>query len=343
MIPDDLFDALCCGAREAIKDAWDAAQGFSSKVNPDEVDHIYAMTRIGVAGLGAHWGPLLVSRGLSLRITGVFCHQTPKASYTHPRGSKSPELADLLIVHEHKAALSGGLITTTRRAVLVQAKMVDQGLPAAVDPYQEYLYEHWPVFSLKGRGPRGASSFLPGARDLKPNTGGSRYGLIERTAHGSPSSVTWPFCCGFPWTFVDPNDPIRTAGGEDAGAFITNMLYSTIWPRGRVSTPPTYPLALVGSPNNHFDVTVEELLTLTAKKTLGFRRKSHVMGDRGEEVACWQISAGPLASLPATGRKFTVTGDAYDREPPPERITEEDDGGMSVMLIETGGSASGRD
>lgn len=80
MIPDDLFDALCCGAREAVKHAWDSAHSFSATVSPDEVDHIYAMTRFGVARLGSLWAPLLASRGMSLRVTGVFCHQTPKAS-----------------------------------------------------------------------------------------------------------------------------------------------------------------------------------------------------------------------------------------------------------------------
>ncbi len=35
-----------------------------------------------------------------------------------------------------------------------------------------------------------------------------------------------------------------------------------------------------GTPNNHFDVTVEELLTLTAMKTMRFRNKPHVKGHR---------------------------------------------------------------
>jgi len=335
MIPDTLFDALACGARIAVHHAWFHAFAMSGGT-PDEIDHIYAMTTEGIRELGTQWSPILLSKGLSLRLTGVFCHQTPKAHYNHPvDGPKAPELGDLLIVHEHKNTLPGG--TITRRAVLVQAKMVSEGVPGGgkVDQYQEHLYEHWPDFELKGRGP-GTARFLSGQRDFRPGIDSGRYGLIEKNPH-----AVHPFWCGFPWTYSEPRKPVRSAGGEDAGAFIANMLYDTGWLRGRVALIPPTPLAL--APGNHFDVTVEELLTLTAMKTLRFSKKAYIKGLRGHPaLACFQNAYGALSLLPDTGTGFAET-DFGGRGIPPEETAEPDfDDGISVLLIETGGEGKAR-
>lgn len=345
MIPDTLFDALACGARIAVRHAWSHAFAMSGGT-PDEIDHIYAMTTEGIRELGTQWSPILRSKGLSLRLTGVFCHQTPKAHYLHPvDGHKAPELGDLLIVHEHKNTHPGGTIVITRRAVLVQAKMVDEGVPGGgkVDQYQEYLYEHWPDFELKGRGP-GTVKFLSGQRVFRPGIDPGRYGLIEKTLHAGHKAVALPYCCGFPWTYSEPRKPVRSAGGEDAGAFIANMLYDTGWLRGRVALSAPTPLALVsGTPNNHFDVTVEELLTLTAMKTLRFKKKTYITGPRGHPaLVCFQNAYGALGLLPDTGGRFAKT-DFEGRAIPPEEMAEPDfDDGISVFLVETGGEGEAR-
>ena len=298
--------------------------------------------RVGVRELGANWSPVLKPHGIALRVTGVFCHQTPKAHYDHPTaGRKRPELGDLLVVHEHKVTTAAGPVVT-RRAVLVQAKMVDQGIPGSgkVDQYQEYLYEHWPDFDLKGRGPAG-QNYLSGMRNFRPSEDSGRYGLVERQAVHVQVPVAFPFCCGFPWTFSQALKPISTAGGEDAGAFIANMLFETQWHRGRTAAIPATPLSLLGSaPNHHFDVTVEELLTLTGKKTLRFRNKSYVGGEREEAVACFQAANGFTSLLPSTGERFAPSEGDVGREPPREIGEEGFDDGISLLVIETG--AEGR-
>lgn len=345
MIPDKLFDALICGARIAVRHAWSHAFAMASGT-PDEIDHIYAMTTEGIRELGAQWAPILHSKGLSLRVTGVFCHQTPKAYYDHPvDGPKAPELGDILIVHEHKNTLPGGITKITRRAVLVQAKMVNEGVPGGgkVDQYQEYLYEHWLDFELKGRGP-GTVGFLSGKRDFRPGIDNGRYGLIEKTPHAGNKAGVLPYCCGFPWTYSEPHKPVRSAGGEDAGAFIANMLYDTGWLRGRVALIPSAPLTLASSTfNNHFDVTVEELLTLTAKKALRFRKKTYITGQRGyPNLVCFQNTYGLPALLSDTGAGFAES-DFASRGIPPGEISEPDfDDGISTLLVETGGEGEGR-
>lgn len=343
MIPDCLFNALACGARAAIHKAWVSA--FASKSSrPDEIDHLYAMTTVGIREIGANWAPILHAKGISLRVTGVFCHQTPKAHYVHPRvGLTSRELGDLLVVHEHKTTFPDGHTETSRRAVLVQAKMVDQGVPIGgkVDQYQEYLYEHWPAFELKGRG-RSTQRFLPGQRNFGPGLDAGRYGLIERNLQAYPIPLFKRYCFGFPWTYSDPRNSIRSAGGEDAGAFIANMLFDTSQMRGRSVRIPSAPLSLVTTPNNHFDVTVEELLTLTAAKTLCFKSKSSIKGQRGQSViACFQREFGGAGLLPDTGTGYAPCYVDFGGEgEPPEELSEPDmDEGISLLLVETGKEA----
>jgi hypothetical protein len=337
MIPDKAFDALCCGARAAMKAAWEDAQATAPGF-PDEVDHIFALTATGTRELANNWGPVLRPLGLSLRVTGVFCHQTPKAHYSRPGvGPKSPELGDLLIVHEHQWPPDRGAAEgqRSRHAVLVQAKMTRSGVPSTPDPDQEWLYENWPPFELRGRGPKG-TRFLPGTRNLSPNDGGSCYGLIAKDGHVHQVSRTLPYCCGFPTWFADPRDNIRTAGAEDAGAYIAGMLYDCRKPRGRHARIPPNPLTLTGISNDDFDVTVEELLTITAAKTLRFKNKAHISGTRGHSgLACFQFSHG-LAMLPPTGGGFAAKAPGGE-DVPPEDFESDFDDGISVLLIETGG------
>ena len=245
----------------------------------------------------------------------------------------------MLVVHEHNVTGPAGHVETTRRAVIVQAKMVHQGVPRSgkVDQYQEYLYEHWPDFKLKGRGLQG-TKFLSGQRNFRPNTDVGRYGLIEQGFHAGHKLMICHYCCCSPWTYSEPRQPVRTAGGEDAGAFIANMLYDTNWLRGRSATIPSEPLALsTCNPNNHFDVTVEELLKLTAAKTRRYKGKPHISGPRGQTVlTCFQFAGDATDLLPATGSGFTPS-DHDGSAVPPEGPSELDfDDGISIILIETG-------
>ncbi|HLQ20375.1 MAG TPA: hypothetical protein VK146_15480 [Tabrizicola sp.] len=343
MIPDILFDALNCGARAAVAEAW--FKTLQTVDQPDEVDHVFMMTKFGTAALGRHWGSILAAHHIALRVTGVFCHQTPKAYFTHPTlGDCGPELADLLVVHEHSGLGERGRRQVTRRAVLVQAKIAHQGVPAfgKVDPVQDYLYSEWPPFRLRGRGPKG-KRFIAGDRDIGAIKSHGRYGLIEKTLHAGSKPVILPYSLAFPWTFSGPQrsptgSTVRTAGGEDTGAFIANMLYPGGYPRGRTARVPKYPLALTGPVrhNNHFDVTVEELLTVTGLKTVHFRHRTHLRGPRGYPVCfCVQQLEGPDHLLGRTGFGFAVS-----EEGPPGAedvpVDLEDDDGISTILIETG-------
>jgi len=115
------------------------------------------------------------------------------------------------------------------------------------------------------------------------------------------------------------------------------MLYWTSPPRGRTADLPVYPLALTGSGhrNNHFDVTVEELLTLTAQKTVYYKKRPHLRGPRGYSVfMCLQASNGLDGLLSDLGQRFAPS----ESVPPPpglEVAEDEFDAGIPTILIET--------
>lgn len=337
MIPDDLFPALVEGAREAVWDSFVYAHRVTKHRVPEEVEHVWALVETGTVRLAAEWRPVLARRGISLRVTGVLIHQTPKAHYDHPKdGPVKPELGDLLVVHDHIG------VAPSRRALLLQAKRMVNGVPtSAPDVHQEYLYRHWPDFTLHGRGAgRPAAPYLPGHRTISPNSGGSVYGLVDDYAqpHGRCAICHPQHLYLFPWMAADPAGPALAAGAEDLGSLLTNMLYSTAYPRGRAAQQITGHLALstVGAHNNHFDVTVEELLRLAAARTTSFKRYPHIGGTRGRSILCFQDKPSGGPPLPATGEAFIPSRDGEDRERPPETIEDDDDGGMSVLLIETG-------
>ena len=342
MISDDLFPALAAGAREAVWEAFVAAHHSTRHRLPEEVEHVHALVSTGTSRLAGYWRPVLSARGVSLRVTGVLIHQTPKAQYDHPTdGTVRPELGDLLVVHDHLAA------THSRRALLLQAKRMVSGVPTSTpDRHQEFLYRHWPDFSLKGHGAsRKAGKYLPGDRNIRPNSGGSWYGLVadDADAHSRCTICHFQPAYVFPWLAADPAGSALAAGADDLGNLLANMLYTTVVPRGRDARPIAGALALSsGMPNNHFDVTVEELLRLTAARTASFKRYPHIRGTRGQAILCFQDASPGGPPLPATGDGFQVSGDGeFDRYEAPPLSEEDDDGGMSVLLIETGAESRG--
>jgi hypothetical protein len=341
MIPDRLFDSLCAAAREAVWDAYEAAWAATAHPQPEEVEHVFALVTEGVSSLSTSWTPILKGAGISFRTTGVFIHQTPKAHYDHPRlGPSSPELGDLLLVHDHLGR------EAFRRAALIQVKRCSSGVPGPPDEVQEYLYCRWPDFELKGHGPRGSGlRYLPGDRTIRPNRGGSRYGLVadDIDAHARCPGCFTQHSYAMPWTFVDPEDAIRTAGGEDAGSFIAGMLYESSWPRGRLAVPMPGALALSapGSPNNHFAVTVEELIRVTGSRTMAFKRYKQITGSRRPDVLCLQYTSTSGPALPATGGLFAATDGpslgGAEGDPGEFETEAFGGGGIPVLLIETGG------
>lgn len=113
-----------------------------------EEDYVASLILVALPRLATSWTALLQQWGVSLTLTGVFCHQTPKAKFTMNGSTVSSELADLLIVRRHVDSAH----QVRECAVLIQAKMSDDGriaLPNG-DP-QLHLYITWPSFQVIGQ------------------------------------------------------------------------------------------------------------------------------------------------------------------------------------------------
>lgn len=81
------------------------------------------------------------SNGYKLSSGGVFIHQKPYVTFPAIKYKKHVELGDLLLI---STVIDGS--KTTRKALLLQAKMFDE-LPITPDnPDQHFLYNEWPEF-----------------------------------------------------------------------------------------------------------------------------------------------------------------------------------------------------
>lgn len=269
-----------------------------------EEHHVFGMTTLGVDLLRLAWESILSAVGVSIKISGVFCHLTPEAEFLYSGTRLRRELADLLIVHDHM--IRG---TTRRRALLIQTKM-GPVVRTIGNPAQQYLYEHWPQFELSRSG-----GYLPGDRKLNPNNFGSSIGFISRTPVVSSSWLV-----SKPW-------PGRNPVAINAGEFLTRMVLGK---RGFgrsadfVSTIPTS-LPVNRPSNNHWSITIEELLRISARRAITAthtRRFPHLGNIRGN------IRNAPLRSL----RFLGSIRSQEDASPDEER-------GISFIHIGTSGEA----
>lgn len=137
------------------------------------------------------WSSKLVAGELD--VLGVFCHKTPKTSWTDFRTNtvRKPEFCDLMLVFDCDEGTA-----RTRRALVIQAKTADTGASAGQfsiasgsEEYQRYLYAHLPKFKLTGL-PRPATTPF----DIAPNPLGGcpgvRYACVNVNA-AAPASGWW--------------------------------------------------------------------------------------------------------------------------------------------------------
>ena len=206
MIPAalNLTNSLAARANCAIDQA--LLYGAPGQSKPTgEVGFVAAVVLGAVPRIAKEWKRILMPKGYSVRLTGIFCHQTPRASFTDGNGNGVVcELADLLVVVDD---LTSGT-PSTRRAVLVQAKMATHGggktLSSPRDLVQLALYANWPPFTLP-------SAFRPGPRDFRKGPGPGRRG---RCRAPPPSYGRNAHCCAPPaqirtWSL---NHPAPTSG-----------------------------------------------------------------------------------------------------------------------------------
>lgn len=215
------------------------ARAFGQAKPNEEVGFVAAAVLGGVPRIARAWRPILRKESLKLTMHGVFCHQSPKATFNTPAGApQTCELADLLIVVEDLTKAG----PVRRWAVLIQAKMAGPGggktLSDDGDKKQLRLMSHWPQFRLAG-------GFDTRWRDFStcrhPGTTlqCGHYGLITK---GTPPL----------WHQQSPSR-LLVPQGLQLGAFMAMMLDSPRTGCGREAT----------GTGNDWSSTVEDLMQRT--------------------------------------------------------------------------------
>lgn len=232
-------ESLYSGANAAIWHSHNLAVDLAKNGATREEDYVATLVTNGIPYLADRWVPLLQTKGVSLKLSGVFCHGHPQVKF----GSLySPvELADLLIVHQHTKA--GRVIA---RAILLQAKMSsDSTHRLSSSDAQLHLFSQWPPFEFVSGG------LSPGLRDLKEHGKGSRYALVH-DGHAYPEQITWADQC--PWAASPAVQ--RLTADRSLARLIGDMLLNK---DGR-------PFQL-GKPKDDWSRTIQELLQITGKRT----------------------------------------------------------------------------
>lgn len=309
MIPAvlNLTNSLAARANSAIDRALRC--GAPGQNRPTgEVGFVAAIVLGAVPRIAKEWKRILMPKGYSVRITGVFCHQTPRARFTDGNGNDvACELADLLVVVDDLTSGTPG----TRRAVLVQAKMAKHGggktLSSDRDLVQLDLYENWPPFTLP-------AAFRPSLRDFRKGAGTrsyltcGRYGLIE--PQPTPK-----------WRQNAPA-PAMPAGGDELGTYMAHMMQSGAHSYGRLAP---------GS-GDDWSLTVSELLNVTG--SLAFRYATGFQGRRPRKnvQVAFSVPGGIHSAAPFHFRdKPLPTGGRPDGP-----ADEEDADGEGISVIHVG-------
>lgn len=181
----------------AISSIWFSHNlAFSSLKKPYEPDHVASFIINGLPKLTELWSEWLSEYGLSVQITGVFCHQYPQVEFHMDGGTETVELADILIVRRH---YSSGKIEK-EVATLIQSKMSkDSTRNISPNDPQYFLYTNWPEFKFKQR------LYSNNKRNIGLIEGQSKYSLICEDRRYPEDNPIWPDSCF--WSIVDDLKP----------------------------------------------------------------------------------------------------------------------------------------
>lgn len=188
-----------------------------------------------------------------VRFSGIFIHQSPKATFNGKYGNPSTcELGDLLVVCHNK--VDGD---DRYNSALIQWKKTDKASETITgnDLKQLDLYEHWPSFSL--------SSVKGAVFDIYPKTvsPGAQYGIIKS---------------GTPEEFFS-TIPCVNLTVQDAFSFARFLINFMKWHTGRPFTIDTSP------PSDAWSLLITNLINVSLSKKFNRSNIGQVERDR---VSC---------------------------------------------------------
>lgn len=311
MVPRHLVPALASVANIAIDKVLINGAVLHGQNKPSgEVGFVAAFVLGGITDVAKAWRRLLKPHNLTIKVNGVFCHQSPEATFTDSKGQVvSCELADLLIVVDDLTAGS----PQRRRAALIQAKMAaprgGQTLTKRGDLRQLDLLTNWPTFTLP-------ANFTPGPRNIKNcQHAGS---LSDCAWYGLISPQPNPL-----WHQQAPATSMP-AGGDLLGTFLARMVEAGQLGYGREAT---------GTADD-WSRTVHDLMTTTYASYFNYATGFTGSRQRGHSALTFMGTAVPYPFwVPFSLR--------HGRPPPsgarPDGSREEGPGpGISIVRIGIG-------
>jgi hypothetical protein len=309
--------AFVVDAGLAVRFAYRRAWRRSAPLAPQEPDYVAALTIDGTRFLARRWLPLFDALGYRAQIGAIFCHQSPMVRWTP---SACCELGDILFVHVH---YDGRLVA--RRALLLQAKQstVPSVKLAGPDLTQLTLYERWPQFRYEKGKLRGQT------RDVFPKTPnqGAQYLLVDSSGpahvHSGAAGIV---STAFPMA-ISPSGPVLVAARPLENALVGLLTQREGRPFGAPRESPT-----------GWTRVVWDLIESAAISRFNRRRAGFQAAPRGAFVN------GASVHYKAGRRMQSELGDLLFSDGPPDLggdRSPEDDGGVSVVAIQTFGSQGG--
>jgi hypothetical protein len=298
---------------------------------PQEPDLVAGLVLDATPAIYGALSSALVSYGLTASVSGVFCHQSPKVSHKGPNGGIC-EIGDLLFAFAHQPN-SGPIV---RNALLLQAKSTDRN-PYSVgssEKVQLELYEKWPAFqytspaNLRGQG-----------RAVTPSTphAGAQYLLLDSRSPKDPASGL----NGLPGTFpagCAMASPILHIHSDIAMAIFDLMTFKT----GR-------PFGAKGASAGDWSAVVWDLIGVGLTRAFNRKRSGRAgaprsaggpmsFEDRGAIGLGGARGPSSMASEvlgPNMAHLLYETDGAGNIPRFANQDRGDDDGGISIVLIET--------
>lgn len=316
-------ESLVSGANAAIWHAHNLA-AHRARLKTREEDHVATLVTDGIPFLADRWAPLLQSKRIGLRLSGVFCHGNPQVRFGP--SSSQVELADLLVVHQHTQGKRA-----SARAILLQAKMsTDSTHTLPSTDAQLKLFSHWPPFEFVTGG------LASGIRNLNETGKGSRYALVL-DGQAYPEEISWADQC--PWAASRAEQ--RLTADRSLARLLGDMVL------GKEGRP-----FKLGKPKDEWSKMIQELLEVTGRRT--YKRTNIGRGDTPRLSGASPVAPGLMfMMLFGTPSSVAVSrsgasiqeryfgsvplaqddGDGSDAGSNEQR--ENPEGGISSLLIET--------
>lgn len=308
--------------------AWDNCR--IRKDEPEEPDIVASLVLNGTKIIENEWRKAFNQFGVQLTVTGIFCHQTPKVSFTGMERD-SCELGDLLWCHVHRD-LDGKV---TRNTILYQAKKSSEQ-PYSIsrnDSDQLKLYTDWPPFTYVNSGALNNQS-----RHVKPSAPrrGAQYLLIDDRPPERPESGIMGIPGTYPIGSCIPNNPL--IDHSDIGLEFVHSL-------GFLSGDP-FDDRETASKENGWSKVIWDILESSTRKAFrrvrsGYSNEPRTSGASPSEIdGCFYMTSPDIYSSGSSLLHDLGDFSLSNMDIPPNQRGEgswfdEGGGGVSVLLLET--------